>query len=78
MTRKILAEDCLLAAEAAKNDPYVFFGDFLGMPKEKFTEDQRRIIDAYMQHKYVAVVSGNGTGKTHVSGCSLLTCWHDT
>lgn len=70
--RQILAEDCLVVTDTIRDDPYVFFNDFLGLDNDKWTPDQRRIIQAYMTHKYVAVTSGNGTGKTYLAAALTL------
>ena len=48
-------------------DPWVFFDDWLGLPKTSFTEDQIKIVDAIRMNKRVAVTSGNGTGKSFLA-----------
>jgi hypothetical protein len=70
--RKILAEDCLEVTNNLCGDPYAFFRDWLGLNVDKITQDQRRIIDAYLNHRYVAVTSGNGCGKTWVAAALTL------
>lgn len=72
MSRQILAEDCLEVSDATRQDPYIFFRDWLGIADDRWTDDQKRIIDAYRDHKLVAVTSGNATGKTHVAAAVVL------
>ena len=68
---QVFARQCVDVARAVV-DPYVFFREYLGLSDESWTIDQRKIIDAVVTHKRVAVSSGNGTGKTYLGAALIL------
>lgn len=72
----VLASQCKTVATAML-DPFVFGKEWLGLKDiqgtdSHWTEDQAKIIDAVVKHKRIAIVSGNGVGKSHLGAFLLL------
>src|ERR1035441_7075826 len=72
---QVTAANCRDVAKAMQS-PYLFGKEWLGLKdipgtNSHWTSDQQKVIDAVLTHKRVAVVSGNGVGKSHL-GASLI------
>src|ERR1035441_978937 len=75
---QVTAANCRDVAKAMQS-PYLFGKEWLGLKdipgtNSHWTSDQQKVIDAVLTHKRVAVVSGNGVGKSHL--CAFLILWY--
>lgn len=59
-----------------RRDPFAFFHEALGIDgargNPELTPDQRALVQAILDHKFVACTAGHGTGKSYVAAALVL------